>query len=84
MPPSARELEQAVALHETDFACAVHVQVELLDPSVIRMRLQGIGAKVVAVVRQVFASCGFELERGALGTVKALKTTGHWLPISFS
>uniref|UniRef100_Q01UP3 DUF5615 domain-containing protein n=1 Tax=Solibacter usitatus (strain Ellin6076) TaxID=234267 RepID=Q01UP3_SOLUE len=54
-------------------------------PSVIRMRLQGLGAaKVVEVVRKVLARFGVELERGALITVKALKTTCHRLPIGIS
>jgi predicted nuclease of predicted toxin-antitoxin system len=51
-------------------------------PSVIRMRLQGLGAaEVVEVVRRVVASFADELESGALITVKALKTTCHRLPI---
>jgi predicted nuclease of predicted toxin-antitoxin system len=54
-------------------------------PSVIRMRLQGLGAtEVVTVVRKVLASFEVELERGALITVKALKTTCHRLPIGIS
>ena len=54
-------------------------------PSVIRMRLQGLGAaEVVAVVRKVLASFEVELHRGALITVKALKTTCHRLPIGIS
>lgn len=54
-------------------------------PSVIRMRLQGLGApEVVEVVRKVLASFEVELERGALITVKALKTTCHRLPIGIS
>jgi predicted nuclease of predicted toxin-antitoxin system len=54
-------------------------------PSVIRMRLQGLGAaEVVEVVRRVLASFEVELERGALITVKALKTTCHRLPIGVS
>jgi predicted nuclease of predicted toxin-antitoxin system len=54
-------------------------------PSVIRMRLQGLGAaEVVEVVRKVAASFVDELERGAPITVKALKTTCHRLPIGAS
>ena len=54
-------------------------------PSVIRMRLQGLGApEVVEVVRKVLASFEPELERGSLITVKALKTTCHRLPIGIS
>jgi len=51
-------------------------------PSVIRMRLQGLGApEVVDVVRKVLASFEAELERGSLITVKAVKTTCRRLPI---
>ena len=54
-------------------------------PSVIRIRLQGLGAaEVVAVVRKVLASFEVELKRGALITVKALKTTCHRLPIGIA
>ena len=54
-------------------------------PSVIRMRLQGLGAReVVEVVRKVLASFEDELKRGSLITVKALKTTCHRLPIGIS
>jgi predicted nuclease of predicted toxin-antitoxin system len=51
-------------------------------PSVIRMRLQGLGAPdVVEVVRKVLASFEAELKGGSLVTVKALKTTCRRLPI---
>jgi predicted nuclease of predicted toxin-antitoxin system len=51
-------------------------------PSVIRIRLQGLGAtEVVEVVRRVLASFEAELKGGTLITVKALKTTCHRLPI---
>jgi predicted nuclease of predicted toxin-antitoxin system len=54
-------------------------------PSVIRMRLQGLGALEVAeVVRKVLAGFEKELKRGSLITVKALKTTCHRLPIGRS
>jgi hypothetical protein len=47
--------------------------------------LQGLGrAEVVEVVRKVVTSFEVELERGALITVKALKTTCHRLPIGVS
>ncbi len=53
--------------------------------SVIRMRLQGLGApEVVEVVRKVLASFEVELNRGSPITVKALKTTCHRLPIGIS
>ena len=51
-------------------------------PSVIRMRLQGLGApEVVEAVRKVLATFEAELKRGCLITVKVLKTTCHRLPI---
>ena len=54
-------------------------------PSVIRMRLQGLGGdEVVALVRKVLASFESELKRGSLVTVKALKTTCHRLPVGIS
>ena len=54
-------------------------------PSVIRMRLQGLGApEVVEMVRKVVASFETELKRGSLITVKALKITCHRLPIGIS
>jgi len=54
-------------------------------PSVIRMRLQGLGApKVVEVVRKVLASFEEELKGGSLITVKPLKTTCHRLPTGVS
>ena len=54
-------------------------------PSVIRIRLQGLGApEVVAVVGKVLASFEAELKRGALITVKALKTTCHRLPVGMA
>jgi predicted nuclease of predicted toxin-antitoxin system len=54
-------------------------------PSVIRIRLQGLGApEVVAVVGKVLASFEAELKRGSLITVKALKTTCHRLPVGMA
>jgi predicted nuclease of predicted toxin-antitoxin system len=51
-------------------------------PSVIRMRLQGLGGpEVVEVVRNVVARFEAELKCGALITVKARKTTCHRLPV---
>jgi predicted nuclease of predicted toxin-antitoxin system len=50
-------------------------------PSVIRIRLQGLGAaEVVEIVRNVVASLADELEHGALITVKAinLPTSANW------
>jgi hypothetical protein len=49
------------------------------------MRLHGLGAsEIVEVVRKTLASFEIELKRGALITVKALKTTCHRLPIGIS
>jgi predicted nuclease of predicted toxin-antitoxin system len=54
-------------------------------PSVIRMRLQSLGAsEVVEVVRKVLTNFEAELKRGSLIAVKALKTTCHRLPIGIS
>ena len=51
-------------------------------PSVIRLRLEGLGASEVAeVVQNVLAGFVADLQRGALVTVKAHKTTCHRLPI---
>jgi len=51
-------------------------------PSVIRMRLQGLGGpEVVEVVRNVLARFEAELKGGSLITVKARKTTCHRLPV---
>lgn len=51
-------------------------------PSVIRLRLQGLGApEVVELVRNVLARFEADLKRGSLVTVKALKTTCHRLPV---
>lgn len=54
-------------------------------PSVIRLRLQGLGALDVAQLVQNFLA-GFEadLKRGSLITVKARKTTCHRLPVGNS
>ena len=54
-------------------------------PSVIRMRLQGLGAaEVVEAVRKVLASFEAELKRGSPITIKTLKTTRRRLPIGIS
>jgi predicted nuclease of predicted toxin-antitoxin system len=51
-------------------------------PSVIRLRLQGLGGPAVAeLVQTVLAGYESDLKRGALVTVKALKTTCHRLPV---
>jgi predicted nuclease of predicted toxin-antitoxin system len=54
-------------------------------PSVIRLRLQGLGALDVArLVRNVVAGFEADLKRGSLVTVKAHKTTCHRLPVGSS
>ena len=54
-------------------------------PSVIRLRMQGLGSQeVVDVVRRVLAGFEAELKRGSLVTVKAHKITCHRLPIGSS
>jgi predicted nuclease of predicted toxin-antitoxin system len=54
-------------------------------PSVIRLRMQGLGAlEVVELIQNVLARFETDLRRGSLVTVKAHKTTCHWLPIGNS
>ena len=54
-------------------------------PSVIRMRLQGLGASDVAVlVEHVTAGFEADLNDGSMITVKAHKTTCHRLPVGGS
>ena len=54
-------------------------------PSVIRLRMQGLGApEVVELVQKVLAGFEADLKRGSLVTVKAHKTTCHRLPIGGS
>ena len=54
-------------------------------PSVIRLRIQGLGAQsVVELVQKVLAGFGSDLERGFLVTVKARKITCHRLPVGSS
>ena len=80
----ALERSAVVVTLDADFHAILAVS-GAQGPSVIRMRLQGLGAaEVVEVVRKVLASFEVELKRGALITVKALKTTCHRLPIGIS
>jgi len=54
-------------------------------PSVIRLRLQGLGPRDVAeLVQNVLAGFEADLKRGSLVTVKAHKTTCHRLPVGSS
>ncbi len=51
-------------------------------PSVVRLRIQGLGAQeVVEWVQKVLAGFLRDLERGSLVTVKARKITCHRLPV---
>lgn len=54
-------------------------------PSVIRFRMQGLGApETVELLQRVLVEFGADLSRGSLVTVKARKTTCHRLPIGSS
>lgn len=54
-------------------------------PSVIRLRIQGLGAQeVVELVQKVLAGFGNDLKSGSLVTVKAYKITCHRLPVGSS
>ena len=56
-----------------------------VGPSVIRVRLQALGAPDIAVlVRKVLADFEGDLKRGSLVTVKLRKTTCHRLPVGAS
>jgi predicted nuclease of predicted toxin-antitoxin system len=80
----AQERSAVVVTLDADFHAILAVS-GAQGPSVIRMRLQGLGAaEVVAVIRKVLDGFEVELKRGALITVKALKTTCHRLPIGIS
>jgi predicted nuclease of predicted toxin-antitoxin system len=51
-------------------------------PSVVRLRIEGLGAaEVTSHVQQAIARFGAELGTGALVTVKLRKITCHGLPI---
>lgn len=55
------------------------------EPSVIRLRIQGLGApEIVELVQNVLTRFEADLNRGALITVKMHKTTCHRLPIGRS
>ena len=56
-----------------------------VGPSVIRIRIQGLGAgKIVEYVRFMSSRFQTELETGSLVTVKTRKSTCHKLPIGRS
>jgi len=54
-------------------------------PSVIRLRMQGLGAQqIVKLLQNVLVRFAADLKRGSLVTVKARKTTCHKLPVGGS
>jgi predicted nuclease of predicted toxin-antitoxin system len=70
-----------VVTQDADFHTILAVS-RASGPSVIRLRMQGLGAQeVVELVQQVLARFGVDLARGSLITVKARKVTCHKLPI---
>jgi predicted nuclease of predicted toxin-antitoxin system len=82
----ALSLEQgaAVVTLDADFHAILAVS-GASGPSVIRLRLQGLGApEVVDRVQNVLARFEADLERGSLVTVKPHKTTCHRLPVGSS
>jgi predicted nuclease of predicted toxin-antitoxin system len=69
---------------DADFHTILAVS-EASGPSVIRLRLQGLGAsEVVDMIRKVLQSFESRSEARMSGTVKTRKTTCHWLPIGSS
>jgi predicted nuclease of predicted toxin-antitoxin system len=54
-------------------------------PSVIRLRMQGLGAReIVELLQSVLARFDADLSRGSLVTIKSHKVTCHRLPIGSS
>jgi predicted nuclease of predicted toxin-antitoxin system len=80
---SLRESAVVVTL-DADFHTILAVS-RASGPSVIRLRIQGLGAQeVVERVQSVLAGFGDDLKRGSLLTVKAHKVTCHRLPAGSS
>jgi predicted nuclease of predicted toxin-antitoxin system len=76
----ALEQDAIVVTLDADFHAILSVS-GASGPSVIRLRLQGLGASEVAeVVQNVLAGFEADLQRGSLVTVKGHKTTCHRLP----
>ena len=74
-------MEAVVVTLDADFHTILAVS-GASGPSVIRIRLQGLGAnEVAALVRKVLADFEGDLRRGSLLTVKARKTMCHRLPV---
>jgi predicted nuclease of predicted toxin-antitoxin system len=80
----SREKHAVVVTLDTDFHTILAVS-GATGPSVIRLRLQGLGAaEVVELIQRVVADFEADLSRGSLVTVKAHKTTCHRLPVGGS
>jgi predicted nuclease of predicted toxin-antitoxin system len=80
----ALEQHATVVTLDADFHAILAVS-RASGPSVIRLRLQGLGApETVELVQRVGAAFETDLKRGSLVTVKARKTTCHRLPIGGS
>ena len=80
----ALEKNAVVVTLDADFHTILAVS-GATGPSVIRLRLQGLGApKVVELVQNVLARFESDLNHGSLVTVKARKITCHRLPIGSS
>jgi predicted nuclease of predicted toxin-antitoxin system len=66
---------------DADFHAILAVS-RAIGPSVVRIRMQGLGAlAVVELVERIIARFADELSGGSLVTVKPNKTTCHKLPI---
>ena len=77
----AREQRATVVTLDADFHAMLAVSGDA-EPSVIRLRLEGLCAKAaVAVIEKVLERYGNDLARGCLITVKTRKTTCHRLPV---
>jgi predicted nuclease of predicted toxin-antitoxin system len=76
----AREHDAAIVTLDADFHALLATS-RASTPSVIRLRLQGLGGADVAThVAKVMARFATELAAGCLVTVKSNKTTCHRLP----
>ena len=80
----ALSLNAVVVTLDADFHALLAVS-GASAPSVIRIRIEGLGAQAMAVqISSVLASFNSDLQQGALVTVKERKTTCHRLPIGHS
>jgi predicted nuclease of predicted toxin-antitoxin system len=77
----ATERRATIVTLDADFHAILAVS-GLSEPSVIRLRVEGLRAGAVPdLVQRVISTLEADLRRGALITVKARKTTCHKLPI---